>query len=230
MSNNTTNNNSNTNSNNPPGLEALAALYKSIGAPSNPDTRHPTAAAQALASLASQPTSMQAPAPAAAGPSSSPFGLQSLYAQQVQQLTAAQAQQQHQHAQNQALLKSLPTELLQAYLASTAPQSIPPSLLNNAPQPPQQLQQQQQLHAQAQAIAAQLLASAQASSEVHRPLPSVPSNVSSMLQNDLMETLARAGSANGLGKATSSSDAAGLLNQIQGEAAMGMAHESLFSF
>lgn len=201
ISNSNTNSNNTSNGGNPPGIDALMALYNSIGAPPNQDMGHPrVAAAQALASLASQqPTSLQVPAPA--GPSNSPFGLQSLYAHQVQQLTAPQAQQQ---AQNQALSKSLPPELLQAYLASNVPQYIPQSLLNNAPKAPRPLQQQQ-LHAQAQAIAAQLLASAQANPDVQRSL-SVPNNISSMLQNDLMGSLARAGSANGFGKVGSGSD------------------------
>jgi DNA-binding TFAR19-related protein (PDSD5 family) len=91
-------------------------------------------------------------------------------------------------------------------------------LLNNAPQaqqPPQQ-NQQQQLYAQAQAIAAQILAaSAQAKLDVQRPL-SVPGNISSVLRGDLMGALARSGSVSNGVTAANGPDP-GLLNQIQGE-------------
>ena len=206
------NNNNNNNSSNTAGLDALAALYNSIGASAGQDMRHPGVAAQALASLASQPTSIQGPAAAAGSTTSpSPYGLQSLYAQQVQQLTAPQ-QQQMQQAQNQSLLKSLPTELLQAYLASTAPQALPPSLMNNARQaaqlqPPQQ---QQNLNSQVQALATQLLG---AQSNTNQKHGSVSNDFASILQGDLMETLARAGSTAAWGKASDT----GLLNQLQGE-------------
>lgn len=211
--------NNNNNNTNQPGLDALAALYNSIGASNQDGMRHPAAAAQALASLASQSI-----APAAGSTTSqSPF-VQSIYAQQVQQqLTAAQQhQQQQQQVQNQALLKSIPTELLQAYLASTAPQSqsLSGSLPNNNAQqvPQQQPQPNPRLLAQAQQIAAQLMASTQANQDAQQRLSSFPNNnISSMLlQGDLVGSIARDGSTNGVSQARSHPDP-GVVKREQGE-------------
>ena len=205
MSNN--NNHNNNNSPNVAGLDALAALYNSIGASTGQDMRHPGMAAQALASLASQSATVQGPAAAAGSTTSpSPYGLQSLYTQQL----AAPQQQQVQQAQNQALLKSLPTELLQAYLASSAHQALPPSLTNNARQAAQLQQPQQQQNLNVQALAAQLLA---AQSNPNQKHASESNDLASILQGGLMETLTRAGSSTAWGKASD----AGILNQLQGE-------------
>ena len=211
---------SNNSSSNQLNLEASAALYGNFGASSNQNGAAPSAAGASFAA----PASTQAPA---GGPSPSSFGIQSLYAQQVQQFTADQqaAVQQHQRAQSQAnLLSSLTPNLLQAYLASMTSQSADPvsgllsSLLgNNALNlPSQQAQQQQQT--QAQAYAAQLLASQKDPGA--GSMPPGHNGVASMLQGspsvDLMSAMARAGSSSGVGSVASGS-APGLLNNIQGE-------------
>ena len=211
---------SNNSSSNQLNLEASAALYGNFGASSNQNGGAPSAAGTSFAA----PASTQAPA---GGPSPSSFGIQSLYAQQVQQFTADQlaAVQQHQRAQSQAnLLSSLTPNLLQAYLASMTSQSPDPvsgllsSLLgNNALNlPSQQAQQQQQT--QAQAYAAQLLASQK--NPGAGSMPPGHNGVASMLQGspsvDLMSAMARAGSSSGVGSVASGS-APGLLNNIQGE-------------
>lgn len=216
------------NNNNPSGLTAaLAALYGNFGASSN-----------AMVAQASVAPFTQRPTPGQVLParrSSSPFGIHSIYAQQVEQLVSAQqvAVQQRQLKQAQspaALLSSFPPNLLQAYLAAVTSLQ-PPSLSGNDPflgsnaMRYQQASQQQQIKAEAEEIAAKILASSTNHSNTGmgtQHLSHTPTNGSAlMLQQglfagNLIGTMAKEGPTSGLDRA-GTSPASDLLNHLQGE-------------
>ncbi|KAL7476042.1 hypothetical protein ACHAW6_001928 [Cyclotella cf. meneghiniana] len=219
------------NNNNPSGLTAaLAALYGNFGLSSN-----------AMVAQASVAPFTQRPTPGQVLParrSSSPFDIHSIYAQQVEQLVSAQqvAVQQRQLKQAQspaALLSSLPPNPLQAYLAamtSLQPPSfsgIDPFLGSNAMSYQQaSQQQQQQINAEAEEIAAQILASSTNHSNTGmgtQHLSHTPTNGSApMLQQgifagNLIGSMAKEGPTSSLDRA-GTSPASDLLNHLQATA------------